>query len=173
MRDDEKKFLTLIGFPLIHDDLDGTWVDRRAVEVLSTISKIMVNCFSALHTEEIVKEAVKHPMERSNMLYLFFAWVEFFSQVPDYQVDGRNEESVEICKMLKTHEAYDDARAFYCGAETDWKAAELFCMKASEWHRTLQQTFAGILFAFAKICPALEELNASIDDEYWYRVSMV
>lgn len=172
MRDEGKKFLTLIGFPLIHDDIDGTWVDEKAVKALSAVSENMVNC-SLVDMEEIAKEAVKHPMERCNMLYLFFAWVEYFSQIPDYQVDGRNKESVETCKMLKTYEAYDDAKAFYCGTEADWQAAELFCMEAAKWHRTLQQTFAGILFAFAKICPALEDLNASIGDNYWHRMPRI
>ena len=108
-----------------------------------------------------------------HFLDISLGWIQDLTERKEWQYDGRNEASVKL------------AREIMNGVENIFEpldSAKIFVREANKWHRTLQQTFSGLVFCFLdkiKISEELEEISKNINkikEKYgdkWYGLPMI
>lgn len=139
---------------------------------LSRLIESMVNNFG-FHEDDVLQALLLDDAGKNNLTELSVRWIAYWGKQPEYRFDGRNEVAGRICREIVGFESFEDLSSdigdnFTDLIETRHKYGSLATM-----HRTLMQTFSGLLFHAIHLLN--DENTRRIDqqmmeqhDEYWY-----
>ena len=164
MRDREIKFV---------EDIKTLYEEKKDLEEVVRNLSLMLNCFG-VSKKEIAEAIIRDSEASENMREISRRWIQIlmFQEAAGFY-DGRNEYSVKLAGEIAEKLRIDmdetierDLRSYKRSADP----IDYICCAMHFEHRTLQQTFSGIVFGFLSIS---EEALESFKDFDWWRCPMI
>lgn len=175
----ETRFIRFIDETPLFDDEKKVLYDDN-IGTLYHLAEDMVNNFG-FHRDETAEYLVKDAHRRCVMLHIALAFAHYWGvEAKPWQTDERNEAATKICKAMTDTKGFQDLyEMFFNDGEFNRvdpgykEVGILFAETTATMHKTLIQTFAGLVFKFITLLTFKEafeinkEMEKAICREWW------
>ena len=160
------------------DILRNEEITKNEIQIFAAEMERAVNAFGFLKSD-ICEMILDNPISTKNFLKISLTWIQNLAKRAEWQYDGRNEASVRKARELVNGMSSENQIMLQEYADI---MSSCFVKEAMQWHRTLQQTFSGLVFCFfdkVEIPKNLDEISINIGKmkekygENWYGLPLV